>query len=237
MGLQKRSLLVRLTEKWGRFVDSGLKVAVAFVDFRKAFDSVSHSHLLEKLNRQFGIDGQLYAWMKNYLSNRKQFTVINGRKSSKTQVRCGVPQGSVLGPTLFTLFTNDLPLSILSGDTFMYNNDTTVFCIGSTQDAACNLLNGALQELFTWRINNRLTPHPGKCEVLSLSKARFVDPLPAIYIGESVLEYKIKTRLLGVTIDHNLSWIPHLQEVIKNFANKLSLLKKSRFLPSHVCEF
>ena len=61
-------------------------------------------------------------------------------------------------------------------------------------------------------------------------------PLPAIYIEESIIEYKAKTRLRGVTVDQNLSWIPHLQQVAKSFANKLSLLKKSRFLPSHVCE-
>ena len=78
----------------------------------------------EMTHRQFGIDGQLYARMKNYLSNRKQFTVINCRKSSNTQVRCGVPQGSVLSPTLFSLFTNDLPLSITSGGTFMCVDDT-----------------------------------------------------------------------------------------------------------------
>ena len=60
--------------------------------------------------------------------------------------------------------------------------------------------------------------------------------LPAIFIGESIIEYKAKTRLLGVTEDENLSWIPHLQQVVKSFGNKLSLLKKSRFLPSHVCE-
>ena len=90
--------------------------------------------------------------------------------------------------------------------------------------------------MFTWCINNRLTPNPGKCEVMLLSKARLRGPLPAIYIGESIKEYKGKTRLLGVTVDQNLSWIPHLQQVVKSFANKLSLLKKSRFLPSHVCE-
>ena len=173
--------------------------------------------------------------MKNYLSNRKQFTVINGRKSSNTQVRYGVAQGSVLGPTLFTLFTNDLPLSITSGDTFMYADDTTIVCIDSTQDAACDLLNGALKELFSWCIN-RLTPHPGKCEVMLLSKARLMGPLPAIYGGESIIEYKAKTRPLGVNVDQNLSWIPHLQGVVKRFANELSLLKKSRFLPSPVCE-
>ena len=69
-----------------------------------------------------------------------------------------------------------------------------------------------------------------------LSKARLIGPLPAIYIGKSIIEYKATARLLGVTLDQNLSWIPHLKEVIKNFANKLSLLKKSKFLPSHVCE-
>ena len=62
-----------------------------------------------------------------------------------------------------------------------------------------------------------------------------MSPLPAIYIGESIIEYKAKTRLLGVTVDQNLSWIPHLQQVVKSFANKLSLLKKSRFLLSHGC--
>ena len=177
--------------------------------------------------------------MKNYLSNRNQFTVTNRRKSSNTQILCGVPQGSVLGPTLFTLFANDLPLSIISGDTFMYADDTTVFFIDSTQDATCDLFNGALKELFTWCINNRLTPHPCKCEVMLLSKARLkknMGPLPAIFIEESIIEYKAKTRLLGVTVDQNLRWIPHLQEVVKSFANKLGLLKKSRFLPNHVCE-
>ena len=85
-------------------------------------------------------------------------------------------------------------------------------------------------------VNNRLTPHPGKCEVMLLSKAWPIGPLPAIYIGKSIIEYKATAKFLGVTLDQNLSWIPHLKEVIKNFANKLSLLKKSKFLLSHVRE-
>jgi len=71
--------------------------------------------------------------------------------------------------------------------------------------------------------------------VILLFKARLIGPLPAIYIGKFTIEYKATARLLGVTLDQNLSWIPHLKEVIKTFANKLSLLKKSKFLPSHVC--
>ena len=69
-----------------------------------------------------------------------------------------------------------------------------------------------------------------------LSKARLIGPLPAIYIGKSIIEYKATARLLSVTLDESLSRIPHLKEVIKNFANKSSLLKKSMFLPSQVCE-
>ena len=65
-----------------------------------------------------------------------------------------------------------------------------------------------------------------------LSKAQLIGPLPAIYIGNSIIEYKATARRLGVTLEQNLSWIPHLKEVIKNFANKLSLLKKYKFLPS-----
>ena len=115
----------------------------------------------------------------------------------------------------------------------MYAYDTTVFCIDSTQDAACDLFNGALKELFTRYINNRLTPHPGKCEVLLPFKTRLMGPLPAIYIGESIIEHKTKTRFLGVTVNQNLSWVPHLQDVDKSFAN---VLKKSRFLPNHMCK-
>ena len=89
----------------------------------------------------------------------------------------------------------------------MYAYDTTVFCIDSTQDVACDMFNGALKELFTWCINNRLTPHPGKCEVLLPFKTRLMGPLPAIYIGESIIEYKTKTRFLGVTVNQNLSWV------------------------------
>ena len=118
----------------------------------------------------------------------------------------------------------------------MYAYDTTVFCTGSSQDVACNSLNCSLEELFTWCVNNRLTPHLGKCDVMLLSKARLIGPLSAIYISKSIIEYKATARVLGVALDESLSWIPHLKEVIKNFENKLGLLKKFKFLPSHVSE-
>ena len=100
---------------WKKAVDSGLMVAVAFEDFRKAFDSVSHKVLLEKLRANFGICDKALGWIASYLNGRKQYTVVNGYNSDTMPVSVGIPQGSVLGPTLFSLFVNDLPSNVKSG--------------------------------------------------------------------------------------------------------------------------
>ena len=101
-----------------------------------------------KLERHFGIKGITLDWLKSYLTGRKQFKVLNGVKSDLLSVSMGIPQGSVLGPTLFTLFTNDLLSFARSGSLYMFADDTTVFCIGDTADKAIAELNRALQEVY-----------------------------------------------------------------------------------------
>ena len=163
-----------------------------------------------------------------------QVTVLNGVKSDILPVTTGIPQGSVLGPTLFTLFTNDLPTAISEGDLYMYADDTSIYCIGENADVAVVALNNALLEVQGWCIENRLTPHPTKSEAMVLSRQAITRPLPPILLGSSVLNYVTKSRLLGTSVDNKLSWIPHMLELKKNFSNKLDLLKRSRFLPRKV---
>ena len=196
----------------------GKVVAAAFIDFKKAFDSVSHATLLKKLRRDFGITDTLLEWLSNYLNGRQQFTVLNGVRSDLLPVTIGIPQGSILGPTLFNIYTNDLPSMVQSGSLYMFADDTTVFCVGDSADLAIAQLNKALHEVYTWCQNNQLTPHPGKSEVLLLSTRYLMDPIAPALLGSSNLRWLSKTRLLGLTVDHRLTWIPQEMK-FKKFEN------------------
>ena len=146
-------------------------------------------------------------------------------------VTCGIPQGSVLGPTLFALYTNDLPSAVTSGSIFMYADDTTVYCIGDTVDNTVTSLNRALSELNSWCLENSLTPHSAKCEAMLLTRKPHIGPLISVTIGEARIEWVKHTRLLGITFDDRLSWVHHLIDLKRNFVNKLNL--SSRRMPGH----
>ena len=174
-GYSTELLLVHLTETWRHSIDTGYVVGVAFMDFKKAFDCVDHGILRNKLRCQFGMRGSLLNWLTSYLTSRSQYTVLNGQRSSLCSVSSGVRQRSVLGPTLFTLYTSDLVASIQSGSVYMYADDTTVYCIGKTIDEVSAALNQSLKELpvYAWRAKNRLTPHPKKSECMLIYSGSF----------------------------------------------------------------
>ena len=117
---------------------------------------------MEKLRTNFGICDQALGWIASYLNGRKQYTVVNGYNSDTMPVSVGIPQGSVLGPTLFSLFVNDLLSSMKSGSVYLFADDDTIYCIKKTADEAVAQLDKALDELYDRCIINRLTPHSQK---------------------------------------------------------------------------
>ena len=155
-------------------LDEGDCIDVAYLDFRKAFDLVSHRHLVYKMSK-YGISGQVLEWVKAFLRDRSQRVVIRGATSEACSVTSGVPQGSVLGPVLFLIFINDLPLEVLS-PLSLFADDSKIFTriVTSRKKTKWTGFDGqsALQRDLTkvqeWAERWKMDFNTGKCKVMHI---------------------------------------------------------------------
>ena len=170
--------LISITEQIREALDSNKKAVGIFVDFQKAFDTVNHKILLNKLDH-YGIRGNTNNWFKSYLTDRKQFVSINGFDSSETTLLHGVPQGSVLGPLLFLIYINDLYLCILNCSTYHFADDTNFLCIGKTIKKIQKKVNFDLKRLVAWLLANKISLNKTKTELIFFRKPR--DKVPDNY--------------------------------------------------------
>jgi len=138
---------------------------VVYLDYRKAFDSVPHRRLIEKL-KSFGIDGKLLKWMDDFLTSRTMKVGLRGTFSQLPEVLSGVPQGSVLGPLLFLLYVNELP-SWIKCDMKMFADDTKLWCRIKT-DAESVVLQADLDSLQSWSDTWQLKFNADKCKVMHI---------------------------------------------------------------------
>ena len=199
---------------------------VIYFDFAKAFDSVNHDIILEKLKHTFNIKGRLLYFVKSYLMNRMQRVIIDNKFSSFAQVRSGVPQGSILGPLLFVLFINDL-CDVLSPGTsvYMYADDTKIWRqIDSEIDQ--KTLQFDIDRLYEWSLRNKIKFHPDKCKAIRVSLKH--KPYNFMYnMNNHDLETVINERDLGVIVSSNLKWNKHQNSILTKARQKLGLLKRT----------
>ena len=130
------------------------------LDFSKAFDTVNHNILLEKL-KAYGIQSENLKWFRSYLSNRKQFILYDDFKTEMKIVKCGVPQGSILGPLYFLIFVNDLNNSTKVLDPVLFADDTNIFCSDNNMRTLFETANQELSQINDWFLANKLSLNVG----------------------------------------------------------------------------
>ena len=145
-GMGTNTAMINLIDKIVSALDNSDSVIGVFVDFSKAFDTVDHTKLFKKLQK-LGIRGLAYAWIKNYLTNRKQFVYFNNVTSSNKPITCGVPEGSILWPLLFILYINDIVNVAPLLFTILYADDSNLFLTGNNVATLIDIMNKELIKL------------------------------------------------------------------------------------------
>ena len=218
--------IVDIYEKLLSNFDKSLSTCAIFLDLAKAFDSVSHNILLQKLQR-YGIRGNVYNFFQSYLSSRSQFVKINDAESSLMNIEFGVPQGSILGPLLFLIYINDLPeatnffIKLFADDTFLCSQNQNLLCLE-------NEVNLELHKVFIWLASNKLTLNIGKSKFMFFSNKKKIKHELCIKINGKKLEKCVTYKYLGVIFDKNLSWQPHIEYICGKISKACGALSKIR---------
>ena len=209
------------------------------LDFTKAFDTVNHEILLDKLE-YYGIRGIALKWFKSYLTGRMQCTEIGNTKSNLNLVKSGVPQGSILGPLLFLLYINDI---VLSSDVFkfiLFADDTSLFFSHKNKKEAVKIINLELCKISQWLAANKLSLNVGKSKLLIFTNQKNKlkndqnNEYDVLLNGE-ILEEVDHAKYLGVLIDNKLNWKFHINSINLKLSKGTGLLAKIRhFVPSDV---
>ena len=201
-----------------RDMDSNIPTLSVYFDVRKAFDSVPHHLLLSKL-KLFGFCPGFLKLMESYLSNRFQMVKVRDCFSHPASISSGVPQGSVLGPLLFTLFINDMMDCIKHGYPFSFADDLKAYF-----DCICQLIQSDLDALMDWSILNGLSFHPLKCKGLPFSNEM---PDMTLKLGSNDLLFVKSIEDLGFTVTSNLDWKYHIDSKLAKCTKVLNFLRRN----------
>ena len=245
--------LIEMHDIWLEALDRKEISAMVMLDLSAAFDVVNHDILLRKLS-VYGFESSAVSWVGSYLSGRQQCVYVDGILSSPVNVEIGVPQGSILGPLLYTIFTNDLP-EVVHQQHAIVNNETSNFynlycynCGGIcafADDSTFSIsrndpleLEEAIKEKYhdiaDYMAANRLSLNPDKTHLMIMASSRQhrqnEDYDIVLDTGSSIISPSVSERLLGICVTNNFTWNDHVMEMVRGLSLKVSGLQK-------VCKF
>ena len=220
--------IIALTENVGGALDANNFAAGIFIDLQKAFDTVEHSILLQKLN-SYGIRGVTNRLLKSYLSNRLQLVSINNTCSTPKITEHGVPQGSVLGPLLFLLYINDLNLCIKHSSTFHFADDTSLIYSGSSLKKINKQVNEDLKNLNLWLRANKISLNTKKTEIIIFRprNKKIYKKLNFRLSGQRI-QLSSRVKYLGVSLDDHLTWTNQVNLLTSKLARAAGIISKVR---------
>ena len=210
-------------------LDNGDIAITILLDLKKAFDTVIHRILLQKLNA-YGIRGNMLKWFESYLiTGRSQYDVYDGIKSDIYNVTCGVPQGSILGPLLFILNMNGICNVSELLFTILYADDTCVLLSGKDLTKLITVSNAELKFLSAWFRSNKLTVNTYKTFFMIFHHSRVkYNSKHCIKIDDCSLNKVISAKYLGVIIDYKLNWIDHIAYIKNKISKGIGIMYRAR---------
>ena len=222
--------LMELIEEICTEIDNKNITIGVFIDLKKAFDTIDHKLLLQKLEF-YGVRGAANDWVKSYLSCRKQFVQVDEHASKLLDIICGVPQGSVLGPKLFILYINDLCNVSNLVKYVLFADDTNIFKSGKNIHDLSKEISNEMDKLNVWFNVNKLSLNVAKTHFMVFGKVKHSGSINII-INDSEIERVSVTKFLGVFIDEKLNWSEHIIKVQSKLSKCVSIIYKARELVS-----
>lgn len=216
--------LLEAMDVWTEALSHNLPVDVIFLDYAKAFDKVPHQRLLAQLGT-LGIRNNIMSWLRSFLTDRKQQVIVGDKVSEWSDVHSGVPQGTVLGPLLFTMFIADVP-DLLDNYIAMFADDTKIYQIVEDLDSGGNLQDD-LERLEAWANTMQMIFHPDKCKVMHLgsNNPRQAYTMTTENGAHHTLKVTEEEKDLGVIVDHQLRFSKHIQTQVSKANRVLGAIK------------
>ena len=222
---------VWLTDQIHGSIDTGILTGAIYVDMSKAFDTVGHAGIINKLP-DYGIAGMPQEWIIHYLFNRFQQVTFQNSLYRPEPTVCGVPQGSILGPLLFVLYIDDITTSLHQAKIVKYADDTVIFYSNKDAEVIQTVLNNELSSMTNWFRNNELIINTkrGKTEVTLFGTSKRLcklnNPPLKIVNNFETINYKKSYKYLGLILDETLNMSEHMKATMKKSRSRVNLLRR-----------